>query len=143
MTCPTLSQTTFGARIRVWSQLREVEDATREEVHGGVDQWQAPLGRRLPKCSWPTHPPYMSPLTKSLIEELEHAPESVQREDAAWRHLEAATWSSFRIRERRPLTARRTHRSVQKPLANRERHDGCPRQVGATRFERATSTSRT
>jgi hypothetical protein len=64
----------------------------------------------------------MSPLTKSLIEELEHAPESVQREDDAWRHLEAATWSSFRIRERRPLTARRTHRSVQKPLANRERH---------------------
>ncbi len=44
------------------------------------------------------------------------------------------------------VTARKKQligRSVQKPLANRERRDGYPRQVGATRFERATSTSRT
>jgi len=48
------------------------------------------LGRRLPKCHWPTYPVSMSPLTKSLIEELEHAPESVQREVLAFlRHLRA------------------------------------------------------
>ena len=39
---------------------------------------------------WPTYPLTMSPLTKSLIEELEHAPESVQREVLAFlRHLRA------------------------------------------------------
>ena len=57
---------------------------------GFCSSWSSLLGRRLPKCHWPTYPLTMSPLTKSLIEELEHAPESVQREVLAFlRHLRA------------------------------------------------------
>jgi len=36
VTCP-LNEATFGAGIRVWSHLREDDNATREEVHSGGD----------------------------------------------------------------------------------------------------------
>jgi len=51
----------------------------------------APTDRRLPKCRWATCLfSNTAPLAKSLIEELEHAPESVQREVLAFlRHLRA------------------------------------------------------
>lgn len=39
---PHFNETTFGASIRVWSQLGAGEDITRRDVHGGPDQRAAP-----------------------------------------------------------------------------------------------------
>jgi hypothetical protein len=41
--------TTYGERIRMWSQRREGDDATRKEVHGGLRTDQAKRTKDLSK----------------------------------------------------------------------------------------------